>query len=74
MKHIRHIPVIAEQYLRDQTAKTTAQTLVTFWGTNPTNHHNVSYGPYIHMDMNHDTFMRQSNNSGHSDYNSNEKT
>ena len=42
MKHIRHIPVMVEQYLRDQLAKARTQTPVNFWGTDPTNYHNGS--------------------------------
>ena len=43
-KHIRHTAVTVEQYLREQIAKSRAQTLVTFWGTDPTNH-DISYKP-----------------------------
>ena len=53
MKHIRHTPVTAEQYLRDQTNKTKAQTPVIFSGTDPTKHHSISYDPYMHIYMYH---------------------
>ena len=62
-----------EQYLRDKIAKKRAQTPVTFCGTDPTNLCNMSYGPIVHMYVNQDTFMRQSNSGGHND-NSSDKT
>ena len=55
-KHIRHTSVTVEHYLRDQFAKARMQTPVHLWGTDPSNYHNESYGPY----------MQQSNYGGHS--------
>ena len=63
-----------EWYLTDQLAKGKRPTLVSFWGSDPTNYHNESCGPYIHMDMNNETFTKQSNNGGCSVDSSNEKT
>ena len=56
-----------EQYLRDQIAKNRGQSLVTIWGTDPTKHVCTSYDQYMHMYMNHGTYMRQSNNDRQSD-------
>ena len=74
MKNIRHTSVTVEQYLRDQIAKSRAQTPVTFWGTDPTNHHGISYDPYMEMYMTYGTYMRQSKNDRHSNDNSSDKT
>ena len=49
MKHIGHMPMTAQQYLRDQTAKRRMKILVTFWNTDPTNH-DISYDPSTHKD------------------------
>ena len=59
MKHMRHTPVTVEQYLRDLLAKARRQIPVHFWSTDPTNHCNRSNGSYMHMEMNHETFMKQ---------------
>ena len=73
MKHSRHTPVTVEQYLRDQIVNSRAQTLVTFLGTDLTNHCGVSDDPYTHMYTNHGTFIRQSKSVGHSDSNNSDK-
>ena len=73
MKHIRKIPVTVEQYLRDHIAKSRNQTLVTFWGNDRTNC-SASYYPCIHIHMNHDTYIGQSNSVEHSNDNCSDKT
>ena len=57
-----------------KTLKTRAQTPVTFWDTDPTNHHGISYDPYMPMYINHGTYMRQSDNDRHIDASINDKT
>ena len=73
MKHIRHAPVTVDQYLRDQIGKRRAQTPVTFWVTDPTDHCGISDGPYTHMYVNHGTYMRQTTGDWHNDDSNSEK-
>ena len=71
-KHIRHTPVTAKQYLREQTARNKTQAPVSFWNTDQTNHDTL-YNPYTAQTHVHELGhnMRPNNSDKHNQVHSN---